>query len=77
MVLEDLVDVTDYRLIVSAPSSGLPMMCIGESDHVEFYLLPILYRMGISRRLLCCGLPTTAICAQTFASSFELNGTVS
>ena len=77
MVLGSLIDVTGSRLIVYAPSSELLMMCIGGSGHVEFYLPPIFYRMGISRRLLCCGLPTKAICARTFALSFGLNEFVS
>ena len=77
MVLVSLVDVAGSRLILYAPPYGLLMKCIGESDHVEFYLLPGFYRMDISRRLLCCGLPTKAIRARTFASSFGLNEIVS
>ena len=77
VVLVSLVVVAGSRLILYAPPYGLLMKCIGGSDHMEFYLPPEFYRMDISRRLLCCGLPTIAICARTFALSFGLNEIVS
>ena len=77
LVVGFLIDVAGLWLIVYAPSSELLMMCIEGSGHVELYLPLECYRMDISRRLLCCGLPMKAICVRTCALSFGWNEIVS